>query len=95
MSKKEPLLTRAKIRELKEQESKLTKLKELELQKQFVAQEKKIGKVFSKEKKKIKPVKGSRALQNEQMHERSSFLTKAIIIVALLLVLMFFAVKYL
>ncbi|WP_314062716.1 cell wall synthase accessory phosphoprotein MacP [uncultured Vagococcus sp.] len=95
MSKKEPLLTRAKIRELKEQESKLNKLKELELQKQFEAQEKKIGKLFSKEKKKVKSVKGSRAVQTEKIHERSSFLTKAIIIVVLLLVMMFLAVKYL
>lgn len=95
MSKKEPLLTRAKIRELKEQESTLSKLKELELKKEFEAQEKKIGNYFSQEKKKDKPVKGSRARQTEKIHERSSFLTKAIIVVALLLVIMFLAVKYL
>ena len=95
MPNKEPLLTRAKIREMKKQESKLAKLKEIEIRKEYEDKEKKISQEITKEKKKLKTVKCSRSQQSEKYNERSSFLNKAIVVVVILLLLVLIAVKYL
>lgn len=89
---KEPLLTRAKIRELKEQDSLTDRLREKELAKEYEQKSRKIKQVFSREQKKIKPIKNSRTAQVEKSRNLSNFLWKAIVVVAILLAILVYAV---
>lgn len=91
-SDKEPLLTRAKIREEREKERFAGKLREKELAKEYEREAKKIKAVFSKEQKKLKPVKKSRVDEVSKSRNLSNFLVKAIVIVAILLAILFYAV---
>ncbi|MBE9387761.1 cell wall synthase accessory phosphoprotein MacP [Vagococcus salmoninarum] len=94
MSNKEPLLTRAKIREMNKEKNKLAKLKDLEIRKEYEGKQKAISKEFKQENKAFKTVKGSRSEQIEKRREQNSFLNKAIIIVVLLLIILFLVIKY-
>lgn len=89
---KEPLLTRAKIRELKEQDSLANRIREQELAKEYEQKSRKIKATFSKKQKKIKPIKNSRTAQVEKSRNLSNFLWKAIIVVTLLLAVLAYAV---
>ena len=94
MSDKGPLITRSKLREMKREEEASQRKRDALLQKEFEEKEQEIVKRFKKEKKQVKSVKGSRSDTSHKIRERSSFLTKAIIIVSILLIIVFYFILF-
>ncbi|MGX6962400.1 cell wall synthase accessory phosphoprotein MacP [Vagococcus xieshaowenii] len=94
MSDKGPLITRSKLREMKKEEEAAKRLRDAELQKEFEQKEQEIVQQYKKEKKKIGTVKGSRAETSNKIRKRSSFLTKAIVVVTILLMILFYFIFF-
>ncbi|HCT9589766.1 TPA: hypothetical protein OUC66_002302 [Enterococcus faecalis] len=88
---KGPLVTRTELRKRREAEEKEAERRQQEEQKQKLAEkaykrkEKEISTFYRKEKKKQKPINKSRVGEYSKRRERSTWLNKAIIIVAILL----------
>lgn len=84
MSNEEPRLTRKdiqRLREIEKQRLAITEKKELQRQESFYLKEKK-----KLRKQELKTTARSRTIEKQKINERSSFLTKAILITILLLV---------
>lgn len=79
---------------MKEQEEKEQKKRDKLLAKEYEKKTSEIEQEFSKEKKKVKATKGSRAENSNKIKERSNFLTKAIIVVGILLIILFYFVFF-
>ncbi|WEG73143.1 cell wall synthase accessory phosphoprotein MacP [Vagococcus intermedius] len=95
MAKEQPATTRSKRHQVPKGPKAKLENKTAALQKEYQQKEKKIKKTFKKKRQKQKKIKGSRAKENKKVKERSQLLNRAIIIVALLLVLVFLAIIYL
>ena len=80
---KGPLVTRTELRKRREAEEKEAEQKLAE--KAYKRKEKEISTFYRKEKKKQKPINKSRVGEYSKRRERSTWLNKAIIIVAILL----------
>lgn len=89
---KGPLITRAELRKLKEQEEEAKANKEKTISKEFETAEKAIEKTYAKKHKQNKSITMSRAVENEKTKERSKTLNVAIVVVVLLLIVVFYAV---
>ena len=83
---KGPLVTRTELRKRREAEEKEAERRQQEEQKlAYKRKEKEISTFYRKEKKKQKPINKSRVGEYSKRRERSTWLNKAIIIVAILL----------
>ena len=86
---KGPLVTRTELRKRSEAEEKEAERRQQEEQKlaekAYKRKEKEISTFYRKEKKKQKPIHKSRVGEYSKRRERSTWLNKAIIIVAILL----------
>ena len=86
---KSPLVTRTELRKRREAEEKEAERRQQEEQKlaekAYKRKEKEISTFYRKEKKKQKPINKSRVGEYSKRRERSTWLNKAIIIVAILL----------
>ena len=87
MGEKEPILTRSKIREMKKEEERtLSRLTKLDKERLEALREKDRSQKTPSDL--TPPTEGGRLARNQKINERSSFLTKAIIIVTILLIIM-------
>ena len=85
---KGPLVTRTELRKRREAEEKEAERRQQEeklAEKAYKRKEKEISTFYRKEKKKQKPINKSRVGEYSKRRERSTWLNKAIIIVAILL----------
>ena len=83
---KGPLVTRTELRKRREAEEKEAERRQQKLaEKAYKRKEKEISTFYRKEKKKQKPINKSRVGEYSKRRERSTWLNKAIIIVAILL----------
>ena len=93
---KGPLITRAELRKRKEDQEKQEAIRyneqKKDADKEFQKREKEIVSFYRKEHNKNKEITKSRAGEQTKIRERSSTLTKAIIVVALLLAIVLFIV---
>lgn len=93
---KGPLVTRTELRKRKEEEErqaeKLHQQEQKMAEKEYKKKDKEISSFYRKEQKKNKPITKSRSGEQTKIRERSSWLNKAIVIVAILLAIVVYVV---
>lgn len=71
------------------------KITDKQAKKELAQAEKQIDSFYRKEKKKTKPLKKSRSLENQRSRDLNGFLTRAIILVSLLIIVVMLATFFL